>query len=574
MPEKLLEKRPGGELPLGSDQVFLLLRTLRQHRQLLEAAHQDAKRLLAAETPPCYVVDYEELHRYMYDAEARPETLVQLEYLFSHEDITFIIGYGTALEVLHRIRLISGFDASTMPGRQLRLDDLMRELSPLDKLRFDPDLSLRRIIERTPHHVVAISRLYDLLSQENFVDVSEIEKRLGGDIIDMEAFETMLAALQIARPHLTYPNIADAWNFGTVVGLRRFSGKDGFDFFPYLLTDTRPLLDERNWANDPSAEAWGFDGRVSRRPLSGAYSHVVSTLEPDPSTACDHTARLICQIGAAELDLRLSRGYQLPVPQWEEFELEDLESLSQAGSELQSRLQASAEFASDSVVSEAQRILDNTRQAIANWRTLQGDVRRIESPRKLFDIIVGVSRALTTPLSHPQTLQTLWDTAINRTSAEGISFLAKRYADVAEPSYPYIEIEKHEEGYFVFRWPTNLAIEQLLDAFVWAFSRHAAETVELHVGTGERIHTFDATFPLSFSDIRKELGSPPRWIRMDGRDFDLYADILTDPGVTPEVGVLVSNPNRTHLAELYSATCARFLFRSLLLKVFEDAGLP
>ncbi|MCH8815371.1 MAG: hypothetical protein IH957_09810 [Chloroflexi bacterium] len=560
---------------LGSDQVSVLLRNLRLHRQLLEAAHQDAKRLASFRTPPCYLVDYELLHTYMYESQARAEALVEVQHLFSQSDILFIVGYGTSLEVIHRIRVLSGLDVTGVDEKDAFFELLYSDKSPLAKLRFDPETSLKMLIENSPHHVEALDRLEKLLDQDNFIDISQIEQETGQEVIDQHAFEAALSVLNSVRPNRnqTYPNVADAVNFSTVVSLRNLARKGTFKSFPFLLTNTRPLLDESIWAEDPLSESWGFEAKVSRRPLTSVYTHLASGITENPDSVADHTARLIQMSSAIELNLRLSRGYRTPVQAIQNYEWENIIAVRRIEPDLAEQINYLSEFISDPLISETQRIYDNTLREIAIRRELRGSSSRIESPRRLFDVILHISRAV----SSPTTLEVVWDKVIVKVEEKHPSFTRRTYADASKSGLPYVEVETHEEGYVVLNWPTNNSIEDLLTSFMWALGRHHESEATLAVGTephdDNSVQLFEIELPVTLGEIRSHISEPITWIRLGGKEFDLYCDVLTRAEITPRVGLFAKNPNQSHVIELYSATSARFLFRSLLQRILAENSI-
>jgi hypothetical protein len=75
----------------------------------LEASHLDARRRAEHGLAPCYVVDYEQLHRYMYRPRDEPQgDVVELEYLFAQPGIWFVVGHGTRLELKRRLADLVG----------------------------------------------------------------------------------------------------------------------------------------------------------------------------------------------------------------------------------------------------------------------------------------------------------------------------------------------------------------------------------------------------------------------------------------------------------------------------------
>lgn len=53
---------------LTTDEIAFFLRALRTHRELIEVAQLDTKRLMDIGERPCYVVDFQEVHTFMFCA--------------------------------------------------------------------------------------------------------------------------------------------------------------------------------------------------------------------------------------------------------------------------------------------------------------------------------------------------------------------------------------------------------------------------------------------------------------------------------------------------------------------------
>jgi hypothetical protein len=385
-------------------------------------------------------------------------------------------------------------------------------------------------------------------------------------------YRVALGALESFRPGRRYANFADALNLASVVALRGV-GRDRLRVFPFLLTYTAPLLDEEGWARDPSGRAWGFETAISRRPLVAVYSDLTQSQWSKAREAADQTARLILQAARIELHLRLSEGYREQIED-REYEWEDLVRVGDVSREVASQFRALARFVSHPLIAEAQRVYDNTRQNIANWAVLTGDDDRPTSPQRLFDLISEVSWALGGRRKGGKGLAGLWERVMRKDSYKGKSFVVYRYGAKVDQSDSFIEIEHHAAGYFVLRWPTRLGIVDIVEIFGNAAARHKATKGVLYVGTDDETLEFDVEMPLTFPEIASEVARAYSWIRLNTEEFDLYADVMTEPQVTPRIGVFIKHPNREHLAELYEVTAGRFLFRSWLIGMFESAGIP
>jgi hypothetical protein len=557
---------------LSAGQVARLLGTLDLHRQMLQVGHEDARRLALSGLRPGYLLDFELIFRYVFRSEERPDWARELQFLFDHGETTFLIGPGTQLEIERFIRAAGFFvtpDGAT--------EDLLPS-GARDRKAYGLDEDTVRF---------GLARLSQLLAAPNVKRYGELTQE---PEVDNEAFETAKAALDTRRrgEGASDANLADALNWAAVVYLRRHADVLGERFHPYLLTATRPLLDEGAWSADIIAP-------VSRRPSDAIYTEVLLDTFSDPAEAANHTVEVAFRAAALDRELRRSPAYLNPQDFQDEPEWERALEQSAVGSQLQHQLQALTEFINDPVVTETQRIYDNAYLTAVGIVQQRGDTPRETSgsPRKLFDLIVEVSAALqadTTSRSLASLWKTVLDLRVTKHDSNRITYqlvdhgpsrrlaqylVTERYT-VTSPDSP----QRGDE--FALRWPSSLNAADVIDSLSRAFQRHDAKTVDLIVGTDRGVRYFGAEIPFTLSELIKavqdERGEGDAlhelfWVRMGSDDFDLYADI-TPPRLTrePVVGVFVDRINPDHLVDLYVHTAGRYVLPAWLRCALEAIG--
>lgn len=376
---------------LSSEQVGRMLQTLDLHRKMLQVGHEDARRLAHKGLRPGYLLDFELIFRYMFRAEQRPDLVQELQYLFDRYDTKFLIGPGTQFEITQFMH---------SAGFLIHADGTVEDLIPSG----GRDRSAYGLDEDTVK--VGVFRLSHLLESPNISHYSEL---MPEPVVDQGTFETAKAALDTRRrgPIAVNANRSDALNLAAVVYLRLHADELGAGFHPYLLTATRPLLDEGSWSADVAAP-------VSRRPSDAIYTEVLLEIFQDPAEAASHTVEVAYRAAVLDRDLRQTPAYLSPQdferePEWERVVDEGLVT-----DELRAQLEGLANFVTDPVVTETQRIYDNVRLAAASAVQQRGAVLQAisESPRKLFDLIIEVSAALSADRSQTG-LAGLWRTVLD-----------------------------------------------------------------------------------------------------------------------------------------------------------------
>lgn len=554
-------------ISLSAGQVGSLLSAIDLHRSMLQVGHEDARRLALEALRPAYLLDFDLIARYAFRADGRPDWVSELQYLLCREQTTLLIGPGTELEIDKFIYTI-GF---LKDGEGNLID------------RFPEGRSTRRVFGWEPEVLAAgLDRLSRLLKLPNVLRYDDL---LDEPDVDQEALETVKAALDIRRKDKEDANWSDALNCAAVVYLRNHATEIDQEFHPYLLTATRPLLDEAAWIESPP---------VSRRPSDAIYTEVLLDTFADPSQAAAHTVEMAFKASSLERELRMMPAYLSPADFEQDPELERAVENDRVGDDLRRQLADLASFVRDPVITEAQRIYDNARLAtVSAVQQLGVESRPSKSPQKLFDLIVEISAALNAGRGKTG-LGDLWQTVLRldeepgnepgcksfRLSERGTAGSSRDY--LAADWYAATEANERDQDEFVLRWPTSLDAEAVLESFSRAFQRHKDRTVDLVVGTDREIEHFTAELPINLQEVlgavREDESddsaskriSQLRWIRMGGEDFDLYADIsAADVARAPVVGVFVHGVNPGHLEDLYLRTSARYLLPAWLRKALE-----
>lgn len=539
---------------LSARQVDLLLRTVRWHQDHLDGAHHDARHMLNDGRRPAYVLDFDLLYHYIFDAS--PDWSHALEYLFGCPQIIYLIGPGTRIEV-------DRFLAQVRPAR----DD--GESAAANSA------------------TLALSRLSILLDRPNVRSGDQIP--VG---VDDAAYQLVKQSLDFSRHRSTeVPNQADALNWAYVVHLRRNAQEFNLDYFPYLLTGTTLLLDEQ--ALDPHRSV-----PISRGAQTAIYSEVLTQSCPDPTQALRHTVEIAFQSAQIERSLRLTPAYLDPSSFEAEYDWEKLVSENRVSARLRAELETLAEYVHDSVLYEAQRIYDNMYFAATTQAQLGGTYPFVgETPRRLFDLISAVSAALeAADGDRGDGLTSLWSTVLELEFIRPPGYTIVELVDRAGGSAarpPYLAVEVHppvaESGppLFIMRWPSSRDAASIVDALTRTFASHGQRALTLTMGTPEDVYEFDAVLPITLDDMREALATAARdglgrraadpapelmWFRGDSPSFDLYADIQAPLPQDAIIGVFGEALTKLRITSLYAETSSRYIFPAWLRAALVEAG--
>jgi hypothetical protein len=566
--EALRSPEPPTEvISLSAGQVGSLLSAIDMHRSMLQVGHEDARRLALEGLRPAYLLDFELLSRYALRDHDRPDWVSELQYLLCREQTTLLIGPGTELEIdkfIYSIGFLKDADGNLVD-------------------RFPEGRRTRRVFGLEPEMLAAgLDRLSRLLKLPN---VRRYDDLLEEPDVDQDVLDTVKAALDVRRKDKEDANWADALNCAAVVYLRNHATEIDQEFHPYLLTATRPLLDEAALADSPP---------VSRQPSDAIYTEVLLDSFADPSEAAAHTVEMAFKASSLERELRMMPAYLRPADFEEDPELERAVENDCVGDDLRRQLAELASFVRDPVITEAQRIYDNTRLAtVSAVQQLGVPSRPSRSPQRLFDLIVEVSAALNAERGKAG-LGELWQTVLQLDEEPGVETGGKSFRlkerGTAGSSRDYLAADwyvangsnEREHDELVLRWPTSLAAEGVIEAFSQAFLNHDDQKVDLVVGMDRAIEHFTAELPINLQElveaVRDDEGEDSnsrrtgqlRWIRMGGIDFDLYADLsAADVARAPVIGVFVHGVKAPHLEDLYFKTSARYLLPAWLRKALE-----
>jgi hypothetical protein len=562
-----------------------MLRTIRDHNDLLDSAYHDAHRLHLSAQRPGYVVDFELLFRYILPEPDHPEWEQELAYLFNHSETTFVVGPGTSAEIE---RFLTSRGLSLDSGGNIRVEDARKAAHSDDDFH------------RTQ---LAVFRLSELLKLPNLRMYASLV--VDGEV-DQPAFAVLLAALDKRRRRASKAaNVADALNWAAVVRLRREIGPLGLAFYPYLLTATRPLLDARQWTDD--------DAPISRDPTQAIYTEILFEQFDDPRAAMNHTVQMSYKASELERALKVSPGQLDPETHSGEPQWEDVLAGGRVTEEFRTQLRALAEFVGDSVIRETQRIYDIAHLVATRYVQQQGETPDAddEAPGRLFDLILSINAALSAKAPGSAGLAALWSTILEvRPVAEAP--VATEQLVERGGSYEYLTVERHHAtdrdnaDLLVFSWPSLLDASKVLETFSRAYLRHGVSTVTIVVGIPRRILRFEADLPVELAELMTAIRAahaedvdatdggilarawPGRaaqtraaalletvthsgpvmaelsWLRMSAAPFDLFADVVTRQPRDPLVGLFVRDPDVEHVVDLYTQTAGRYLFRSWL----------
>jgi hypothetical protein len=578
---------------LPARQAEALLEALREHNALLDSAYHDARRMVQSGRRPGYIIDFQLLFRHMFPSDDHPEWEQEFIYLFSRPQTRFIIGPGTHAEI-DRFLLTRGLVIDS--------EGTLTRKSSSSGERVEPSEIADARIQ------LALSRLSDLLAQPNVEPYACV---VDEPDVDKAALDTAFAALEKRRRRASREaNRADALNWAAVVYLRDAPRDRDLLFYPYLLTATRPLLDERRWSPGTAVP-------ISREPAEVIYTEVLfDHFGENVHEALNHTVEMSMEASALEKELKFSPSLLRPDEYSEPQAWENVIEDGRVGDRLRSQLHGLAQFVSDPVVRKTQQIYDNLRLTAAS--SSQQDREASESSptaisTKLFDLIVGINAALAARRSGSEGLASLWKRVLDVQSTQQTGFATHTILD-AGSSYVYLAVEvhmrEHHAPLFIFRWPSSLDATRVLEAFSNAFERHGIQSVDLAVGMPGRILApLEAELPLSLTDLvefartqsaarleTRQLvggGVPPQydghlidevaemisesdprpdvaWLRMDSEPFDLYADLISRPPRDPLIGLFEQNVNVDHVVDLYLQTSARYSFRAWLTEAIRS----
>lgn len=530
---------------LSAPQVRVLLKTIRAHQANLNSAHDDARLLAHHRLRPAYVIDFDLIYRYIFEYDRYPDWPQEFEYLLRRPDTAYIIGPGTLTEI-----------------------DALRQ-------GIDPSVPARQRFAGTRASGIALARLHELLSLPNV----ETAPPVG---IDDSTFALVMAAMDRTRRGATDANRADALNTAAVVYLRRNAKELELDYFPYLLTGTKPLLNEESW--DP-----GSGLPVSRDPGAAIYSQVLTEAFPDPAEAMRHTIEMSLKGAQAEHELKLSAAYMDPGNYAHDTDWERTLSEGSVTDGLRHQLQTLTSYVHDPVVYRCQRVYDNAHRAaatLAQQRAVFHDANVESTPRRLFDLIAAITAALALDNGHGRGIGSLWSRVLHLERSEHVGYVRFELFDqgsgrIGTP-YVSIDVQPGEPPLYVMRWSSSLDAANVVHALSDTFADLGVEKVELSLCASDAIYEAAPDIPVTLEAITASLATsasnaddatdgnapedpgPIRWLRLDSPDLDLYADLTARVPQDAQIGLFAHDLRTQRFVTFFAATSARYVFATWL----------
>jgi hypothetical protein len=286
--------------------------------------------------------------------------------LFEQEDIEFILGPGTLIEVLRTIQLVADIDLMSY-GLASELNFTLKPESIInDSLTVD---DLRGRLANLLPQTDALERLYQLLSQPNFFTYAPLHQAIGDEAVFLSAYRSAVSYLAAQRPSesATQTNLADALNLATVAEFRQIADERRRGVgFPYLLTDKPYLQAVFPFATDPDAEKWGLQSQLSRSTQLAVYSHTLLSASATETDVVQRVAQLSHSLSGAEYQLRLSTPYTEEVPATTDYAWESLTTSRELPRSIRSLLESMLPIVSDPIFQQMLDSLSRFEIAIAN----------------------------------------------------------------------------------------------------------------------------------------------------------------------------------------------------------------
>jgi hypothetical protein len=526
---------------LSRRQIRALLRTIRAQSDYLNSALDNAERFMRFGQRPAYIVDYDLLHRYMFEFDENPDWEQELFYLFSDESTQFIIGPGTQEELARSTdkRYISRHEA--------------------------------------PAFEFGLTRLTELLTASNFVLFADVSDSIDAEELTQE-YDVIKKELDRSRREASdAANRADALNCAAVICLRR-SATSPTAHYPSLLTGTNVLLDELFLTSNLRAG-------IARSPDEAIYVQVLFRLFPDAGEALRHAQDMRVALAEIEAELCKSPAFRNPALTAQQLDWEQTLERERVGRRLRRQVEVLTKFVEDPVVFESQRIYENAHLAVASLVQQRGEfeVTVDESPRRLLDLIADVHAVIKeSDRAKSRGLAGLWKTVLEITPTPCEGFTTYEVSDRGPRRVirtPYLVIEHHPavkgrtHEHFVIRWASSRDAHRIVDALSDAFITYEVPEVELVVATLSEVWDWTGVVPITLDELREAAAEASRacrehpsdrsevvWVRMNAKRFDLYADITVRDTRDPLIGVFGHKLEGGCVANLYDKTAARYVF--------------
>ncbi|MGH8544842.1 MAG: hypothetical protein ACREX3_14690 [Gammaproteobacteria bacterium] len=520
---------------------------------------------------PAYLVDFQLVYRFIYLSEDNPEWLAELEYLFEQKDLLFIIGPGTLIEVTNHLTMIQHSVRDTVG-----IGDKVPSLSSLRTLLRTVSAAIEDVIEQHPSELFAIERLHGFLRRDNVVHYADLPAHNLEP--DAEAYRIASAAMKKYRPdpRKMAPNLADALNFAATVTLRRAAGERDFDMFPYLLTATTSLLNERKWSHDPG-EKWGVQSPISRPPRSALISHAVMTSFSSLDDGVRHCEDMRLEASVVRRRLKALTAYGDQSTGFSDDEWEEAIDDSRLDEQSEEAISLVAGFFKDPVIGAAQRIVDDIDLVVANFRRQQEEfLSAISTSRRLVSLVLRVARTLDdTRRRAGASVSQMWRLAIRAEQVEAVSFHGIEFFDrESDESLLMAHCASSDGRSLTYSWPTFIDLGFALQILNDAAQHHAMDKGAMYFGTPSGAWEAPVAFPISYDEVLEEVGDdgPIQWIRVDTDSFTAYSDIVRQIGDHATLSLRISAIDVDYIAELYAATSGQFVFPSWARRILEIAS--
>ena len=557
-----------------------LLKWLAEYQRVIESAQLDSHRRLNEDgVVPVYLVDYQELFVYM-NENWQSETLLALEYLFSRDHITFVIGPGTILEILQGLSGRLRFDFASYRGDPaLIYDQILR--NELPEAGDDPDW---RAVLSALDNIMArgkeLLRLSRLLNQRNFQYYKEIANLLETELIDNEVCTEVAGILDQHRRGSDRQNFADALNFATVAGMRNAAKLRGqFPRFPYLLSHTNALTAAEVSSYDTFADDMGLPSLVSRSPEEALYSDIVLAAEPDSN-------RLIELIDPLQSEINEARNYTRRLRVTDQHQAHSLTSISRSPGRDNERMKIIGPqfrgiieklkqlIGDDPFAPSVTEVINQMQIALANRLQLDGQEAEEFTPKRLAELIEALWVSLFVKGSAQDAVAAVWNHLVVPDQPLAIPELdATVYTwRGAKTNRELLRIERYKD-YAAITWQVGASLSKVVSRLNIAMENHNIDDATLLLGTSEGILEAKVKGSMTTSELVEATDGDLRWIRCETDAFTIYCELQLNVGVIAEAGVISKTLDPSHMIDFIVDTTSGFFIAEWLYEAFSTSQL-
>jgi len=323
-----------------------LVRNLAQLRRQALAAREDMTRVIGYNKKILYLLDFSEIHAFLWPSESQSQYQNLLNHLFLHSGLQFVLPPGAAKELSRKLEndaarysmqrndVTSWLDKPMVQqfikvaktgGNGIPSEELSRKLiEHLLELR-----SANEGLER-------LARLYDagrLVHLSSVVDVEGLEP-------DREVFadgHSQLAASRLGKDDIV--NLIDAHNYALTYALNNRHYDSDDMFFLLVTSSPRPfqIFEDITWKQDPlfndGAEAMAVRTSLVRHPSQLLFHSYLNTIMdyPDAQLVISDAVNAISELHDAWKNISIFRQYvskrniqgttRVPVPGGDRYRL-------------------------------------------------------------------------------------------------------------------------------------------------------------------------------------------------------------------------------------------------------------